>query len=98
MIAGNYVLRSDRYDGAVDVGTGVKTQREVDGRVMMKIPATTELAGLASVFAAHMAHEDGECDGVAHEDKAVPAASDASKGRMILSEEFLALLPGEARW
>ena len=29
---GNYVLRSDRYDGAVDVGAGVVTLRKVDSR------------------------------------------------------------------
>ena len=98
VIVGNYVLRSDRYDGAVDVGAGVVTLRKVDSRGVMKIPVTTELAGLASMFAAHMAHEESECDGAAHKDEAVPAAFDASKGRMILDEEFLTLLPGEARW
>ena len=45
-----------------------------------------------------MAHGESECDGAAHKDEAVPAAFDESKGRMILDEEFLALLPGEARW
>ena len=64
----------------------------------MKIPVTTELAGLASMLAAHMAHGESECEGAAHKDEAVPAAFDASKGRMILDEEFLTLLPGEARW
>ena len=32
VIVGNYVLRSDRYDGAVDVGAGVVTLRKVDSR------------------------------------------------------------------
>ena len=32
VIVGNYVLRSDRYDGAVDVGAGVVTLRMVDSR------------------------------------------------------------------
>ena len=98
VIVGNYVLRSDRYDGAVDVGAGVVTLRKVDSRGVMKIPVTTELAGLASMLAAHMAHGESECEGAAHKDEAVPAAFDASKGRMILDEEFLTLLPGEARW
>ena len=96
---GNYALRNDRCDGAVDVGAGVVTLRKVDSRGVMKIPVTTELASLASMFAAHMAHEECECGGSGtNKDEAVPAAFDASKGRMILEEEFLTLLPGEARW
>ena len=55
VIVGNYVLRSDRYDGAVDVGAGVVTLRKVDSRGVMKISVTTELVGLASMLAAHMA-------------------------------------------
>ena len=98
VIVGNYVLRNDRYDGAVDVGAGVVTLRKVDSRGVMKIPVTTELAGLASMLAAHMAHDEIDRDGAVNKDETVPAAFDASKGRMILDEEFLTLLPGEARW
>ena len=99
VIVGNYVLRSDRYDGAVNVGAGVVTLRKVDSRGVMRIPVTTELAGLASMLAARMAHGESECEGAVHKDEAVPAAFDASKGRMILDEEFLTLLPGGgARW
>ena len=73
------------------------TLRKVDGRGEMKIPVATELvAGLVSVFAAHMAHDETDRDKTAGE--TVPAAYEASKGRMVLDEEFLALLPGEARW
>ena len=98
MTMGNYVLRNDRYDGAVAVGAGVVTLRKVDSRGVMKISVTTELAGLASMLAAHMAHDEIDRDGAAGKDETVPAAFDASKGRMILDEEFLTLLPGEPRW
>ena len=64
----------------------------------MKIPVTTELAGLASMLAAHMAHDEIDRDRAADKGKTAPAAFDANKGRIILDEEFLTLLPGEARW
>ena len=98
VIAGNYVLRSGRYDGAVDFGAGVVTLRKVDSRGVMQIPVTTELAGLVSMLAAHMAHDGTDRDRAAGKDEAAPAAFDASKGRIVLDEEFLTLLPGEARW
>ena len=65
VIVGNHVLRSDRYDGAVGVGAGVVTLHKVDSRGVMKIPVTTELAGLASMLAAHMAHDEIDRGGAA---------------------------------
>ena len=50
VIVGNYVLRNDRYDGAVDVGAGVVTLRKVDSRGVMKIPRNNG-AGWAGVDA-----------------------------------------------
>ena len=54
----------------------------------MKIPVTTELAGLASMLAAHMAHDEIDRDRTADDGETVPAAFDANKGRMVLDEEF----------
>ena len=88
VIVGNCVLRSDRYDGAVDVGAGVVALRKVDSRGVTKIPVPTELARLASVLAAHMAHGDIDRDRAAGEGETVPAAYDANKGRMVLDEDF----------
>ena len=85
---GNSFLRSDRYDGAVDVGAGVVTLRKVDSRGVMKIPVTTELAGLPSMLAAHMAHDEIDRARAADEGETVPAAHDANKGRMVLDEDF----------
>ena len=59
---------------------------------------TTELAGLASMLSAHMAHDEIDRDRAADKGETVPAAFDANKGRMILNEEFFTLVPGEARW
>ena len=98
VMMGNYVLRSDKYDGAIDVGAGVVALRKVASRGMVKIPVTTELAGLASMLSAHMAHDEIDRDRAADKGETVPAAFDANKGRMILNEEFFTLLPGEARW
>ena len=50
------------------------------------------------MLAAHMAHDEIDRDRAEDKGETVPAAFDASKGRMILDEEFLTLLPGEARW
>ena len=49
------------------------------------------------MLAAHMAHDEIDRDRAADKGETVPAAFDANKGRMILDEEFLTLLPGEAR-
>ena len=92
MIVGNYVLRSDRYDGAVGVGTCAVALRKVDSRGVMKTSVVTEfagLAGLASMLAAHMAHDEIDRDRAADEGETVPVAFDADKGRMVLNEEFL---------
>ena len=93
MIVGNYVLRSDRYDGTVDVGAGVVTLRKVDSRGAINIPVpTTELARLVLMFVAHMAHDEIDRDKPAGE--TVPAAYDANKGRVVLDEEFFNASPG----